>query len=329
MDPLTRFAADLARVLPEGLPPGEPLALAVSGGPDSMALLWLAATALPGRVIASTVDHGLRAAAAAEAELVAIACARLDVPHRILRLGPERTVPVSNLQERARLARYRLLGEWAAERGSSRIATAHHRDDVAESFLMRAARGAGVKGLAAMPATRRNDGPGYRTLIVRPLLAWSRAELAAIVAQARLRSAIDPSNADPRFDRARIRSLLSGNPDLPPDRLARAAANLRDAEDALEWVMERERAARLELTANATMWLRPDGLPFELKRRLVVSAVETVRLGNGMFDEWRSTAVPELTRKLEGGKGGMVADVQARVVKERWHFRPSPPRRGK
>ncbi|MDB5695884.1 MAG: tRNA lysidine(34) synthetase TilS [Sphingomonas bacterium] len=307
--------------------PARQLGVAVSGGGDSLALLLLAHAAFPGRVAAATVDHELRREAAAEAQHVERLCASLGMPHATLRLGPQRSVERANLQDRARATRYWLLGEWAAERGVTYIATGHQRDDVAESFLMRAARGAGVTGMAAMRTKRPNDGPGYRTVIVRPLLTWSRAELAEIVGNAKIAAVDDPSNVDPRFDRARMRLRIADDPDLPPDRLARAAANLRHVEDALEWVMDSEVKSRFELAADDTVWLQADGLPFELSRRLVRAAIDEVRLENGMFDEWRDTSVPDLVRSLEAGRGGTIADVQARISKGRWHFRPAPPRR--
>jgi tRNA(Ile)-lysidine synthase len=323
---LARFRAGCEALT--GITPAaeRPLGVAVSGGGDSLALLLLAQAAYPGCVRAATVDHSLRAEAAAEAANVAAICASMGVPHATLCAGPAQRGVAGNLQQRARLARYRLLGAWAAEQDIGWIALAHQRDDVAESFLMRAARGAGVKGLAAMQAVRPNEAPGFRTVIVRPVLNWARAELAAIVAAAGLTPVEDPTNADARFDRARMRALLAGHSDLPADRLARAATNLRDAEDALDWVVAREAPARLEV-AGSELWLRVEGLPFELKRRLVVLAIGKVRARHALPDQWRDTAVPDLVHALEQDRAGTLADVQARVLGDRWQFRLAPPRR--
>ena len=131
-----RFAADLA-----ALWAGKgKLGLAVSGGPDSLALLLLARAALPGRVEAATVDHGLRPESADEAVMVAAVCARLGVPHRTLAVD----VAQGNIQAQARAARYAALAVWMGEQGIEALATAHHADDQAETLLLRLNRGSGV-----------------------------------------------------------------------------------------------------------------------------------------------------------------------------------------
>lgn len=322
-DHVERFRADLQALTFDPPASERRLGLAVSGGADSLALLLLAYAAWPGAIAAATVDHGLRVEAAAEAAHVGSICAQLRVPHATLR-APSAPPASGNLQDRARALRYELLHRWAQANGVHHLATAHQRDDVAESFLQRASRGAGVRGLAAMPAVRTLD---FGTvLLIRPLLGWSRAELAGIVATAGLTPVGDPSNADPRFDRARYRQLLAANPDLTPAGLALTAAHLRDAEEVLEWTTQREVADRLS-EDDAGNWLDGDGLPFELRRRLVVRAIEAVRQRHGRFEPWRVTAVADLVRALDAGRGGTVADVQGRFVKGRWHFRLAPPRR--
>src|SRR3954453_16959972 len=131
------------------LAPDERIGIAVSGGPDSLALLLLAASARPGKIEAATVDHTLREASRGEAEMVARVCAKLNVPHAILTAEWEQK-PTTAIQERARNERYRLLARWAEDQGLVAIATAHHADDQAETLVMRLARGAGVRGLAGM-----------------------------------------------------------------------------------------------------------------------------------------------------------------------------------
>ena len=195
---VVRFADDLARASPAS---ECPLLIAVSGGPDSVALLLLARQVLGARCVAATVDHGLRPEAAGEAAWVARLCSTLGVPHAVLtgRL-PERDGRTRNVSARARALRYALLRTHAEGIGAAAIATAHHADDQVETLVMRLNRGAGLAGMAGVRA--RSDG------IVRPLLAWRRAELAAVVATCGIVPVDDPSNRDARFDRARLRSAI-------------------------------------------------------------------------------------------------------------------------
>src|SRR5947209_3432189 len=140
-----RFAADLARLSP----PAGRLGIAVSGGPDSLALLLLAAAALPGRIAAATVDHGLRPEAAGEAAYAGGICDALGVPHRTLRV---RVARGASVQARAREARYAALAAWAGQEGIEALLTGHHVEDQAETLMMRLVRGSGLAGLAGIRA---------------------------------------------------------------------------------------------------------------------------------------------------------------------------------
>lgn len=315
---VARFRADLESIAGRGPDCDARLGVAVSGGPDSLALLLLAAAAYPGMVAAATVDHGLRPEAVEEAASVHDLCARLGVPHDIL-VSPE-PIDSGNLQDRARGLRYGLLGGWATARAIPWVATAHQRDDIAEGFLMRARRGSGVGGLAAMRASRPLAGDGGALLLIRPLLGWSRAELAAIVTAAGISAAVDPSNADPRFDRSRMRALLAGNVDLPADKLALAAANLRHAEDALAWLADREWAERSALEPGSVQ-LDIAGLPYEVRRRLAQRAVRQ------FAPAWQGAGIDGLVATLDSGEPGTIAEVQARPISGKWRFTLAPPRR--
>ncbi len=219
----------------------ERLLAAVSGGPDSVALLALLAAwarDADGRpeLHAATVDHGLRPAATAEAEAVGRLCRSLDVPHAVLHWQGAK--PRTGLQEQARVARYALLAEQARALGAAVIVTAHTLDDQAETLLMRMARGSGPVGLAGMRArTTRNGVP-----LARPLLGVAKARLVATCAARGLAFASDPSNEDPRFSRVRWRKLmpLLAEEGLTAARLGLLASRLARAGQALE-----QRAASL------------------------------------------------------------------------------------
>src|SRR5690348_16638428 len=136
-DLVDRFQRDLDALIA----PRERVGIAVSGGPDSMALLLLAAAARPGLIEAATVDHALRPESRAEADIVAEVSSGLGVPHTTLRIDWD-VPPTTAIQERAREVRYGALDRWARERSLAAVATAHHLDDQAETLIMRLARGA-------------------------------------------------------------------------------------------------------------------------------------------------------------------------------------------
>ncbi|MBO6634572.1 tRNA lysidine(34) synthetase TilS [Parvibaculum sp.] len=227
------FAACLA-----AFSPSKSLAVAFSGGPDSLALLILAAQWARRRkgvsLHAFTVDHGLRAASAAEAKQAAALARRLGVPHRTLRW--EGIKPASGIQAAARDARYQLLRDACQEVDAGDLLVAHHLEDQAETFLLRLARGSGVDGLAAMPPARRLAEGGSPVRLLRPLLGISQSRLAATIAKSGLVPILDPSNEDDRFDRVRARKALALLAPLGLDaaRLARTAGQMARAREALE-----------------------------------------------------------------------------------------------
>jgi tRNA(Ile)-lysidine synthase len=173
---------------------------AVSGGPDSMAMLHVLAllrSRLAFGLFAHGVDHGLRPEAAAELDLAEGFARSLDVPFARTRVS---VAPGGNLQARARVARWEALRAAAARVGAHRIATGHHADDRAETMLIRILRGTGARGLGVLPP---RDGDR-----IRPLHRARRADVDAHVARHHVPHAIDPSNADPRFLRVRVRGEL-------------------------------------------------------------------------------------------------------------------------
>jgi tRNA(Ile)-lysidine synthase len=310
---LKRFAAELERLWPEGGRPGSRLGLAVSGGPDSLALLLLAEATLPGRFEVATVDHGLRPASAAECASVAEACSARGIPCAVLPVGVAR----GNLQAAAREARYAALTGWASSRGLGAVATAHHADDQAETLLMRLNRGSGVAGLAGV--RERSWLAHSEIALVRPLLSFRRAELAELVAASGLAPVQDPSNADDRFDRARMRKAIAGSAWLDPLALAAAAANLAAADEALEWAAGREWNERVVGSGDQIGYRR-------LAPRAVAMRV-IARIIADFGGRARGQDLARLLARLEAGEGGNLGGVLARAEGGEWVFEAEPPRR--
>lgn len=180
------------------------IAVAVSGGADSMALALLAgrwARDRGGMATAATVDHGLRPESAEEARTVAAWCRELGLAH--VTLAWTGAKPGSGIQSAARAARYDHLGAWCRDNRVLHLLTAHHLEDQAETVLLRLGRESGPEGLAAMPATAEQ--PHFRLL--RPLLDTPRAALEAVLADANQTWLDDPSNLDPAHTRTRLRAF--------------------------------------------------------------------------------------------------------------------------
>ena len=213
-----------------------PLALAVSGGPDSMALMTLMGDCLdrtgtvPGPVAVLSVDHGLRPGSDREAAGVGVWARRFGFEHAVLTWRGQK--PRRGVQAAARQARYDLMSRWCVERGIDTLLLAHTLDDLAETFLLRLARGSGVDGLAAM-----TDGTMWNGIALRrPLLDVRRDRLIATLRERGVTWLLDPSNEDDRFARARMRKLLPAltREGLTVRRIADTARRMRRARHALE-----------------------------------------------------------------------------------------------
>ncbi len=252
------------------------LGLAVSGGGDSMALLHIAADWARERdvdLFVATVDHGLRSGSGDEARSVAARCATLGLPHEtIVWTGWNGR---GNLQDEARKARRSLLSDWAEARAIADVATGHTRDDQAETFLMRLARGSGVDGLSAMRATRHG-----RVRWLRPLLELGRSEMRSYLGAKNVAWHEDPSNDDLAFDRVKARRALATlNPlGLEARRLAETSTRMALAREGLEHLasMAARATVRLELGDVIFDLARLDDWPQETRLRLGAQAIRWV-----------------------------------------------------
>lgn len=309
-----RFAQSLRMVWPEMNAPAAPrLGVAVSGGPDSLTLLLLAAATLPGRVEAATVDHRLRPESAIEAADVAALCRSLDIPHAILPV----TVEPGNVQDGARRARYVALAHWAQERSLHAIATAHHADDQAETLLMRLNRASGVAGLAGVrPRGWVADGD---LPLIRPLLGWRRSELAQVVADAGVTAADDPSNRDDRFDRARLRKAILGADWLDVPAIAQSAAHLADADAALSWSADMEFNARVKRD--------PFGMTYRPMAPKAIALRVVARIVAELDDEARGSAIARLFDALAAGEPASIGALVVRPNAGGWSFAKAPARK--
>jgi tRNA(Ile)-lysidine synthase len=309
-DLVKRFEADLAPLVPTDAR----LGIAVSGGPDSLALLLLAAAARPGRIEAATVDHQLRPESREEAEFVRGVCDRLGVSHSTQAVRVE---PAASLQAQARAARYRALGEWAIKRDLDAVATAHHVDDQAETLMMRLARGAGLGGLVGV----RHSRPLERgVLLVRPLLDWRRDELGAIVAAAGITPIDDPANRDPRHDRSRFRFMLAEADWADAERLAASARWLAEADEALDWALEPLVESRLVMSGSR-LAVDAEDLPREMQRRLLLAAFE--RMG---VHRPRGPELDRVRKALRAGKPATLAGLKLEPGPP-WTLSAAPARR--
>ncbi|WBU53239.1 tRNA lysidine(34) synthetase TilS [Paracoccus sp. SCSIO 75233] len=308
------------------------LGVALSGGGDSAALLHLAArwaSLRKRRVEAATVDHGLRAESAAEADAAARQANALGLHHDVLRWDGQ---GAGNLMANARKARAELLSGWAASRGLDAVMLGHTRDDVAETLLMRLSRGAGIDGLAAMSERRSADGIVW----LRPLLGIGREELRGWLRQIGASWVEDPTNRNEKYDRARIRQAMAAL-GLEAEALALSATNLAEARDALNAGLEPIIAgARLRHGALLLDRAAFDLLPAESRRRLIIAAVRFVTGAN--YPPRRQTVEHALQALASGnratldgavldpGRGLLVhrepaAAVKADLVRDNWDNR--------
>jgi tRNA(Ile)-lysidine synthase len=301
-----RFCKNIAR-LTDG---AGRIGIAVSGGADSLALLLIAQATMPDWISAATVDHGLRPEASDEAAFVEGLCAKMGIPHTTLRPP---TPIAGSLQSAARAVRYDLLHSWADEHDVAWIATAHHIEDQAETLMMRLLRGSGIEGLSSI---RERNGR-----IIRPLLGWHRSALRALVDAAGIIPIDDPSNADRRYDRVRMRGFLADNEWLNAAALAKSASILCEVNAALDWSAQREAERRISRD-DAGVAVDPTHLPADLLRRLTLIALRLIDPAIAP----RGDQVTALIEALVAHEKAMIGDIlcQGGMI---WHMTKAPSRR--
>lgn len=284
------------------------LALAISGGPDSMALLWLAARWRAARrtgpkLIVFTVDHGLRPEAKAEARLVARFAAQLGIIHRTLLWRGEK--PKTGLQAAARAARYHLMAKAARKAGASHLLTAHTSDDQAETILFRMARGSGLRGLSGMQETTERDG----VILGRPLLQVPKARLIATLRAAQVPFAEDASNRDAKYTRVRWRALMPrlALEGLDARGLGRFARRMKRANDALEacTLEAQTRLCRIGQKQKGDIHIAREAfaaLPDEIGLRVLANMIAALAPARSLADKPRVQPDKLAPGKLELGK---------------------------
>lgn len=318
------------------------LVLAVSGGPDSVALMWLAArwrAALKQgpRLVAITVDHGLRAESAREARDVKRLASSLGIEHRTLMWRGDK--PATGLPAAARDARYDLLAKAARRVGAAHIVTAHTRDDQAETVLMRLSRGSGITGLAGMARqSARGD-----VVVLRPLLDVSKEQLVATLRRGKVDFASDPTNHDLAYTRPRLRALMPALAAEGADArtLTRLAVRLARANAALEQMADGAERYLAQMSPHDGR----DGFDLagflalgdEIRVRLLLRAID--RVGHeGPAELGKVEALVQAldlaVRRAKPGRGGALlkqslAGAIVSIARGRIQIVPAPPRRRK
>ena len=305
-----RFEEALDRLIPDFASSDQKLGLAISGGPDSLALLLLALRSFPDRIAAATVDHGLRPAARTEAEYVASLCRERGVSHMILRPS----VPIrGSIQSAARRARYALLNDWMRENRIQWLATAHHADDQLETMIMRILRGSGIDGMSGIREKRTN--------IIRPLLHFQKSELESHVAGRGIDAVNDPSNRDQGFDRVRVRSALHDLEGFDTRLASQSARALGAAREAIEWMVERLADDHVT-TSDFGCALSRTAFPAEIQRRLLLKCLHHCDPALSP----RGSQIDQTIIALEQGETVTLGDILCRGG-DVWYFQPAPKRR--
>ncbi len=320
MEPVeqSRFGDSEIEALFTPLRSASSIVLAVSGGPDSLALMLLARRwrelggARPA-IHVLTVDHRLHPRSAEDAEFVVARAVEQGFPARVLvRAG---SPPLSGIEAAARAARYRLLIDAAKDMGASHIVLAHHRDDQAETFLMRLAGGSGVHGLAAMRRLSEREG----LFLFRPFLDIPKARLSRVVREAGIEAVDDAANRDPRFLRTKLRAMMPelARVGLGPERLTEIARRMAGVAEALDAQASALLAEAVTVDEFAVARLAPRRYaeaPDEVRQCALTRLLQAI--GGGTYPP-RGERLAGLDRALAGSRDISFRRTLAGVVAER------------
>tara|TARA_R110000772_G_scaffold41803_11_gene97441 strand:- start:968 stop:1915 length:948 start_codon:yes stop_codon:yes gene_type:complete len=304
-----RFRVAMAALVPDFENSDDIMGLAVSGGPDSLALLLLAHDCFPGRISAASVNHDLRPEAGDECDFVAALCAERGIAHYTLKPA----TPIrGSIQAEARKARYSLLNTWVENRNIAWLATAHHADDQLETLIMRILRGSGIDGMSAIRSKRGH--------VIRPLLSFSKDMLLHFIIAQGIEPIDDPSNKDQSFDRVRVRDALAQLTGFDISLANQSAAALDDARAAIHWTVDGLAAAHISRTNDGCILDRFD-FPNEIVRRLLLKCLHICDPALSP----RGRQLEPIMRGLERGKTLTIGNILCKGGST-WTFTPAPKR---
>ncbi len=277
--------------------PAARIGVAVSGGSDSMAALYLMADAAPGQVAAVTVDHRLRTASADEARQVGLICAKLDIPH--VTVAWDHGTIAGNLQDQARKARYRLITGWARAQGIETVVLGHTADDQAETFLMGLAREAGIDGLSGM----RREWVEAGVRFMRPFLGATRSDLRMWLERQGGTWVDDPSNDNADFMRVRARRVLMalGPLGITANTLAHSANHLAQVRTALD----------------ETLWSAFDAFGTEVAGAIGFPQAEFLKLPTEISRRFLDRALRRVASAEHGPRGRPLTRLQIAISEQR------------
>lgn len=273
------------------------IAVAVSGGSDSLALCFLFNKLVKecgGNFCCVTIDHQLRRESSSEAQKVNEILSYHNIKHYIIPWVGEK--PKANIQENARIARYKLLADFCKQHSIGYLATGHQKNDQAENFIIRIEHGSGIYGLSGIPQMTEINGVS----VIRPLLKFSKDELQSFLMAEEIKWIEDPSNQNEHFARARIRKVLNQHPEFI-DKIATASINLSRAKEVVEYMLQNSLSDLVNYPQSnrATFSFEKfNQLPQEIRFRMLSKLLQEI---GGNLKSARGERIENLISKIEAG----------------------------